>query len=49
MVVSLRYATTQNPTVLTRNVLCTFIDDGVDSIPFRWHQNWSSSFRVHAR
>jgi hypothetical protein len=43
MVVSLRYATTTNPTVLTRNVLCTFVDDGVDSIPFRWHSNWSSS------
>ncbi len=43
MIVSLRYETTQNPGVLTRNVLCTFIDDGVDSIPFRWHQNWSTS------
>lgn len=43
MVVSLRYATTQNPEVLSRNVLCTFLDDGIDSIPFRWHQNWSSS------
>lgn len=43
MVVSLRYATTGSPTVLTRNVLCTFVDDGVDSIPFRWHSNWSTS------
>ena len=43
MVVSLRYATATSPTVLTRNVLCTFVDDGVDSIPFRWHSNWSSS------
>ena len=48
MVVSLRYATINSPTVLTRNVLCTFIDDGVDSIPFRWHQNWSSSSGVRA-
>lgn len=43
MVVSLRYETTTNPGVLTRHVLCTFVDDGVDSIPFRWHQNWSKS------
>jgi hypothetical protein len=43
MIVSLRYATTDSPSELTRHVLCTFIDDGVDSIPFRWHQNWSSS------
>ena len=43
MVVSLRYATSQNPSVMTRTVTCTFIDDGVDSIPFRWHQNWSTS------
>jgi hypothetical protein len=48
MVVSLRYATIQNPTVLTRNVQCTFIDDGVDSIPFRWHQNWSTSTGVRS-
>jgi hypothetical protein len=43
MVVSLRYATITNPAVISRNVLCTFVDDGVDSIPFRWHQNWSTS------
>jgi hypothetical protein len=43
MIVSLRYETTQNPGILTRNVLCTFKDDGVDSIPFRWHQNWSTA------
>ncbi len=43
IVVSLRYATTTNPNVVTRHVLCTFQDDGVDSIPFRWHNNWSSS------
>lgn len=48
MVVSLRYATISNPAVLTRNVLCTFVDDGVDSIPFRWHQNWSSSSGARA-
>jgi hypothetical protein len=43
MVVSLRYATAANPGLLSRNVLCTFVDDGVDSIPFRFHQNWSTS------
>ena len=43
MVVSLRYATITNPAILSRHVQCTFVDDGVDSIPFRWHQNWSSS------
>jgi len=43
MIVSLRYATITNPSALTRNVVCSFVDDGVDSIPFRWHQNWSSS------
>jgi hypothetical protein len=48
MVVSLRYATATTPDVATRNVLCTFIDDGVDSIPFRWHQNWSASSGVRA-
>jgi hypothetical protein len=48
LVVSLRYATTQNPATLTRNVLCTFVDDGRDSIPFRWHQNWSTSSGVRA-
>jgi hypothetical protein len=46
MVVSLRYATSQNPSIATRNVLCTFVDDGRDSIPFRWHQNWSASAGV---
>jgi hypothetical protein len=48
MIVSLRYATVTSPSVLTRNVLCTFIDDGADSIPFRWHQNWSTSQGVRA-
>jgi hypothetical protein len=48
IVVSLRYATTTNPGVATRNVLCTFVDDGVDSIPFRWHQNWSTSQGVRS-
>lgn len=43
MIVSLRYETNTNPGVLSRNVLCSFIDDGADSIPFRWHQNWSTS------
>jgi hypothetical protein len=48
MVVSLRYATSTNPGVLARHVQCTFVDDGVDSIPFRWHQNWSTSQGVRA-
>jgi hypothetical protein len=48
MVVSLRYSTASNPSVLSRNVNCTFIDDGVDSIPFRWHQNWSTSTGVRS-
>ena len=48
MVVSLRYATIQNPGTLTRNILCTFVDDGVDSIPFRWHENWSTSSGARA-
>lgn len=48
MVVSLRYATSTNPSVVSRNVNCTFVDDGVDSIPFRWHQNWSSSTGVRS-
>lgn len=43
IIISLRYETTQNPGTLTRNVLCTFVDDGVDSIPFRWHTPWSSA------
>ena len=48
LVVSLRYATTQNPSLIARQVQCTFVDDGVDSIPFRWHQNWSTSTGVRA-
>lgn len=48
MVVSLRYATTQNPATLSRHVLCTFFDDGEAAIPFRWHQNWSSSSGARA-
>src|SRR5687767_9010025 len=48
MVVSLRYANSTTPNVLSRHVLCTFLDDGVDSIPFRWHQNWSTSAGVRA-
>lgn len=42
IVVSLRYVS-GSASEFNRQVLCTFIDDGVDSIPFRWHQNWSSS------
>jgi hypothetical protein len=42
LVVSLRYATEASPS-LNRQVLCNFKDDGIDSIPFRWHQTWSAS------
>jgi hypothetical protein len=41
MIVELRY----NPTggsQPTRELLCSYTDDGVDSIPFRQHQPWSS-------
>jgi len=46
LIVSLRYATNSNPSLLSRNVLCTLIDDGSGSIPFRWHQYWSTSTGV---
>lgn len=46
LVVSLRYATSTSPTVLSRNVVCTFTDDGVGSIPFRHHERWSTSTGV---
>jgi hypothetical protein len=48
IVVSLRYATITNPGVETRNIVCSFIDDGADSIKFEWHQNWSSSSGVRS-
>jgi len=48
MVVSFRYATSTSPSVFSRNVNCTFIDDGEATIPFRWHQNWSTSSGVRS-
>lgn len=41
MIISLRFSSTG--VVLDRQVLCAFQDDGVDSIPFRWYQEWASS------
>lgn len=48
LVISLRYATVTTPTVLSRNVVCTFNDDGVGAIPFRHHERWSTSTGVTA-
>ncbi len=45
-IVSLRYKSGGSATY-NRQVLCTFVDDGVDSIPFRWHQTWSESTGDH--
>lgn len=42
MIVSLRYKS-GGSTSFNRHVLCTFVDDGVDSIPFRWYQNWAAA------
>lgn len=43
MVLSLRYAPESDPSTLSRQVLCNFVDDGDASVPFRWHQNWSNA------
>ncbi|HEX9565040.1 MAG TPA: hypothetical protein VF981_13745 [Gemmatimonadaceae bacterium] len=42
IIVSLRYQAPGTST-FNRHVLCTFQDDGLDSIPFRWHENWTTS------
>lgn len=42
MIVSLRYAV-GSETRLTRQTLCSYTDDGVDSIPFRSYQNWNNA------
>lgn len=41
MIVELRYAPSTTGGVISREVLCTFNDDGVDSIPFDAYQNWA--------
>lgn len=41
MIVSLRFAT-EGATAPNRQVLCPFTDDGVDSIPFRFYDDWAS-------
>lgn len=41
MVLSLRYASGTS-SVLNRQVLCTYQDDGIDSIPFRQYQTWKT-------
>jgi hypothetical protein len=40
MILELRYSGTNN---LPRELLCSYADDGVDSIPFRQHQPWSAA------
>jgi len=42
MIVSMRYKS-GGSTTFNRHVLCTFIDDGQDSIPFRWYQSWAAA------
>lgn len=43
MILSLRYANASSGGQLNRQVLCTYQDDGIDSIPFRQYQTWSSA------
>jgi hypothetical protein len=38
MILELRYTSATN---VPRELLCSYADDGVDSIPFRQHQTWS--------
>ena len=42
MVVELRYAPQSSGGSITREVLCSYTDDGVDSIPFSQYQTWSN-------
>jgi len=42
MIVALRFAGTGSATQ-NRQVLCPFVDDGVDSIPFRFYEEWATS------
>lgn len=41
MIVELRYAPATTGGVISREVLCTFVDDGVDSIPYDAYQHWA--------
>ncbi|HSA55846.1 MAG TPA: hypothetical protein VLE53_09080 [Gemmatimonadaceae bacterium] len=41
MIVALRFAS-EGATTQNRQVLCPFVDDGVDSIPFRFYDEWAS-------
>ena len=41
MIVSLRFAG-EGATAQNRQVLCPFVDDGVDSIPFRFYDEWAA-------
>lgn len=41
MIVSLRYAA-EGAAGQNRQVLCPFVDDGVDSIPFRFYDEWAA-------
>lgn len=41
MIVSLRFAG-EGASAPNRQVLCPFVDDGVDSIPFRFYDDWAS-------
>lgn len=40
MILSLRYAPANGNGQLSRQVVCSFTDDGVDSIPFQQYQTW---------
>jgi hypothetical protein len=42
MIVELRYNPSGGATP-TKELLCSYTDDGIDSIPFRQHQPWSAS------
>lgn len=41
MIVSMRYARSQDAGRVTQQVLCAFTDDGADSVPYRNHRGWS--------
>lgn len=45
MIVSLRYQRSQD-TQISQQILCSFTDDGTDSIPFRNHRLWSDPSNV---
>jgi hypothetical protein len=43
MIVSLRFSPPGASGTLTRQVICSFEDDGIDSIPFRQYEPWSTN------